>query len=70
MSSELPPFAAQWIKQWKEAGPRLQAIRDEELRRLGENSKKVDVGCLIYEKYPEAHGMVTSASLEWLVARG
>ncbi len=32
---ELPSFAAQWVEQWKQAAPRLQAIRDEELRRLG-----------------------------------
>ena len=37
MASELPDFAAQWVQQWKNAAPVLQAIRDEELRQLGEN---------------------------------
>jgi uncharacterized protein with GYD domain len=44
MPSELPSFADQWIKQWKEAAPRLQAIRDEELRKLGGNASRPLVG--------------------------
>ena len=52
--SELPLFA----QQWKQAGPRLQAIRDEELRRLSNKSGKVIEGVRIYEKYPYEHGMV------------
>ena len=50
--SELPSFAQQWVQQWKQAGPRLQAIRDEELRRLSHKSGKVIEGVRIYEKYP------------------
>lgn len=35
MPTDLPDFASEWIRQWKAAGPRLQAMRDEELRRRG-----------------------------------
>ena len=59
MPSELPPFATEWVKQWKDAAPRLQAIRDEELRRRGGQPKKTPVAeHRIYEKYPDQHGMV------------
>jgi hypothetical protein len=59
MPSELPSFAAQWVQQWKDAGPRLQAIRDEELRRLGDGPKVAQDSCnVVYDKYPERHGMV------------
>ena len=56
--SDLPPFAQQWVQQWKQAAPRLQAIRDEELRRLSNKSGKGSEGVRIYEKYPHEHGMV------------
>ena len=56
--TELPSFAQQWVQQWKQAGPLLQAIRDEELRRLGNKSGKIIEGVRIYEKYPHEHGMV------------
>jgi hypothetical protein len=62
MPSPLPEFASQWVKQWKEAAPRLQAIRDEELRRREELHQGVLRGGadkpLIWERYPERHGMV------------
>ena len=58
MSSEIPSFAHLWIQQWKDAAPRLQAIRDEELRRLGDKSSQVVEGVRIYEPYPDRHGMV------------
>ena len=56
--SELPSFAQQWVQQWKQAAPRLQAIRDEELRRLSCNSSHEIEGIRIYEEYPHRHGMV------------
>ncbi len=56
--SDLPSFASQWVQQWKNATPLLQAIRDEELRRLEPEMKGVVVGQLIYDRYPERHGMV------------
>ena len=30
----LPAFAQQWMRQWESAGPKLQAIRERELREL------------------------------------
>lgn len=58
----LPDFAAQWIQQWKRSAPLLQSIRDEELRRLGEQhsaSGKRPAGMpIVYDRYPERHGMV------------
>ncbi len=59
MPSDLPPFAQQWVQQWKQAAPRLQAIRDEELRRLGNKSRPLVEGIRIFEKNPHEHGMVT-----------
>ena len=35
----LPPFAKQWLAQWESAGPRLQAIRDRELRELDQSER-------------------------------
>jgi len=67
MSSNLPSFAAQWVQRWKDAGPRLQAIRDEELRRLGHESKGSGTSQLIYDKYPERHGMVIMQ--KWFMRR-
>ena len=58
MPSEIPPFADQWIKQWQEAAPRLQAIRDEELRRRGGNASRPLAGHRVYDRNPERHGMV------------
>ena len=64
MSDELPPFASEWIKQWKSAAPRLQAIRDEELRRRGVGDAEVKgsrtvAGVRLWQRNPERHGMVT-----------
>ena len=72
MSSELPSFAAQWAQQWKDAAPRLQAIRDEELRRHGDqlqstNHQSQNEGHRVYERYPERHGMVIMQ--QWLIRR-
>ena len=67
MSSELPSFASQWVQQWKDAAPRLQAIRDEELRRLGQEAKGSESVQRVYEKYPERHGMVTMQ--KWFMRR-
>lgn len=58
MPNELPDFAPQWIQQWKQAAPRLQAIRDEELRRRGSSDKHGVAGQFLYERNPERHGMV------------
>ncbi|TWT96257.1 hypothetical protein [Neorhodopirellula pilleata] len=63
MSNEqLPSFASQWVQQWKQAAPRLQAIRDEELRRLdGKRAARSQVSraeSIIFERYPERNGMV------------
>jgi hypothetical protein len=65
--SDLPPFAFEWARQWKEAAPRLQAIRDEELRRMGHGVKGHSSGYRIYDKYPERHGMVIMQ--QWLMRR-
>jgi len=65
--SELPSFAQQWVQQWKQAGSRLQAIRDEELRRLNTKAGKVIEGVRIYEKYPHEHGMVVMQ--RWLMRK-
>ena len=71
MPSPLPEFAAQWIKQWKESAPRLQAIRDEELRRREDRRRGVVRGGatqpLIWERYPERHGMVIMQ--QWFMRR-
>jgi len=56
--SDLPPFAHLWVQQWKEAAPRLQAIRDEELRRLERGSSASYEGPRLWEKNPHANGMV------------
>lgn len=62
MPSQLPDFADAWIQQWKDAAPRLQAIRDEELRRRGDGSRTVGRGAVsgvvLFDRYPERHGMV------------
>lgn len=57
---ELPEFARQWAKQWKDAGPRLQAIRDQELRQLSAApaAGKPDLALLTYDRYPEQNGLV------------
>ena len=69
LNSALPDFAAAWIAQWKQAAPRLQAIRDEELRRLdsmadvgrhetSKGTRQEETRPLIFDRNPERHGMV------------
>ena len=67
MPSDLPPFAAEWVQQWKDAAPRLQAIRDEELRRLGDEPGSSPPEHRVYERYPERHGMVIMQ--QWFMRR-
>ncbi|TWU32589.1 hypothetical protein [Novipirellula artificiosorum] len=56
-SEKLPPFASQWAKQWKHAGPRLEAIRDEELRQTGSQPRTRGTPAILFEKYPEKNGL-------------
>jgi hypothetical protein len=59
--NQQPDFAERWVQQWKEAGPRLQAIRDEELRRKhrdGRSKAPRVAGHILYDRYPERHGLV------------
>lgn len=63
MTKELPSFAGEWVQQWKEAAPRLQAIRDEELRRRGVGreevkGKRLVAGTRLFQRNPDRHGMV------------
>ena len=58
MADPLPPFADQWIAQWKAAAPRLQVVRDEELRRTGGGPRRTVDGARIFDRHPERHGMV------------
>ena len=71
MSHSLPEFASEWIRQWKEAAPRLQAIRDEELRRQSDSTAQTAPVTnsipLIFDRYPERHGMVVMQ--RWLMRR-
>lgn len=67
----LPDFAAEWIQQWKQAAPRLQAIRDEELRRFGQGPgshvRQARVQPIVFDRYPERHGMVIMQ--QWFMRR-
>jgi len=71
MSQSLPEFAYQWIEQWKRAAPRLQAIRDEELRRRGGappgKVHSADESITLFDRYPERNGMVVMQ--QWLLRR-
>lgn len=61
MPPELPSFAHQWVNQWKSAAPRLQAIRDEELRQLSATPQIPQAGesiPIVYDPYPERNGLV------------
>jgi hypothetical protein len=61
MESEQPDFAKQWAQQWKQAAPKLQAIRDEELLRLDGNvnsSQQADLPCIVYDRNPQQNGLV------------
>jgi hypothetical protein len=56
----LPDFAQQWASQWKAAAPRLQAVRDAELRQLSaeSTSESEASGPWVYDRYPERNGLV------------
>ena len=58
MPSPQPPFAKQLAQQWKQAGPALQAIRDQELRQLGNGGSNGVAGHRVYDRHPQSHGMV------------
>lgn len=58
MPDKLPIFAKQWAQQWKRAAPALQAIRDQELRQMGQGHGGIAAGHRIYDRNPECHGMV------------
>ena len=44
---------------WKSAGPKLQQIRDEELRQKGNKGVHLAGGVTVYETNPHLNGMVT-----------
>lgn len=67
MTSELPTYARQWVQQWIEAAPRLQAIRDEELRRLDDPKGPGIPEAKLYDNRPDLHGMVSMQ--RWLVRK-
>ncbi len=48
-----------WAAAWKAAGPKLQAIRDEELRQCSGKGARMAGGVRVFEKNPHANGMVT-----------
>ena len=48
-----------WIAAWKSAGPKLQQIRDEELRQKGNKGVRIAGGVTVYETNPHLNGMVT-----------
>ncbi len=47
-----------WIEAWRTGAPRLQAIRDEELRQLSGKGIRQAGGVTVYEKNPHANGLV------------
>lgn len=49
----------QWADTWKSAGPKLQAIRDEELRQKSSKGVRVAGGVVVYETNPHLNGLVT-----------
>ncbi len=48
-----------WIEAWRLAGPKLQQIRDEELRQMGNKGVGAVAGHTVYESCPHRNGMVT-----------
>lgn len=48
----------QWIAAWRLAGPRLEAIRDEELRQKSNKGVRSVAGHTVYETAPHLNGMV------------
>ena len=51
-----------WIAAWKSAGPKLQQIRDEELRQKGNKGVRIAGGVSVYETNPHLNGMVKMAA--------
>ena len=51
--------AKRWAETWKKAGPKLQQIRDEELRQRSNKGVRVAGGVTVYEPNPHRNGMVT-----------
>ena len=49
----------QWITAWRLAGPKLQAIRDEELRQKGNKGCRPVGDITVYEPAPHRNGLVT-----------
>jgi hypothetical protein len=47
------------VAAWKNAGPKLQQIRDEELRQKGNKGVRIAGGVMVYETNPHSNGMVT-----------
>ncbi len=48
-----------WVDNWKAVGPKLQQIRDEELRQLSNKGIREAAGHVVYEAAPHRNGMVT-----------
>ncbi len=48
-----------WAATWKAAGPKLQAIRDEELRQRRGKGARVAGVVRVFERNPHLNGMVT-----------
>ena len=49
----------QFIAAWKSAGPKLAAIRDEELRQRSNKGVRMAGGVVVYEPNPHRNGLVT-----------
>lgn len=48
-----------WIAAWKSAAPKLQQIRDEELRQKSGKGNRLAAGVRVFEAHPHRNGMVT-----------
>ena len=59
--------AKQWVEQWKSAAPKLQAIRDAELRAKSRKGVESVDGHVIFERNPERNGLVIMQ--QWLMLR-
>jgi len=49
----------EWVDIWKRTGPKLQQIRDEELRQKSNKGMRIAGGVTVYESNPHLNGMVT-----------
>jgi hypothetical protein len=49
----------QWLATWKLASPKLEKIRDEELRQKSNKGFRLACGVTVYEANPHRNGMVT-----------